>query len=202
MESYLSFGNHHQLGLLPHQSLHKLSKKHGPLMLLKLSQVPTLVVSSSQMTKDILKTHDLNFTNRPILRAAEILLYGSSSMGFSPYGEPFGGIEEEPLNMSQVLYFFTNDMLCKAILGKFSREEDRNKLFHKMIEENVRLLSGFNLVDYFPSLGWLNSLLDLDKRAKRNFNKWDVVLNQIFQEHGMIDEKVKDDGFMDILLSI
>ncbi|XP_039115678.1 cytochrome P450 71A9-like [Dioscorea cayenensis subsp. rotundata] len=234
-------GNLHQLGLLPHQSLHKLSKKHGPLMLLKLGQVPALVVSSSEMAKEVLKTHDLNFANRPILRAAKILLYGSSSMGFSPYGEHWRNMKKvcminflsmkkvqsfhatrkeevahlmdkiashassnplEPLNMSQVLYFFTNDMLCKAILGKFSREEDRNKLFHEMIEENVRLLSGFNLVDNFPSLGWLNSLLDLDKRAKRNFSKWDAVLNQIFQERGMIDEEVKDDGFMDILLSL
>ncbi|XP_039137767.1 cytochrome P450 71A9-like [Dioscorea cayenensis subsp. rotundata] len=234
-------GNLHQIGLLPHQSLHKLSKKYGPLMLLKLGQVPTLVVSSSQMAKEILKTRDLNFANRPTLRAAEILLYGSLDIGFSPYGEHWRQMRKvcminffsmkkvqsfhatreeevahlmdkiasqtfsnpsEPLNMSQVLYFFSNDMLCKAMLGKISKKVDRNKIFHEMIEENILLLSGFNLVDYFPSLGWLNSLLGLDKRAKRNFSKWDVVLNQIIREHAIIDEKVKNDGFVDILLSL
>ncbi|XP_039137863.1 cytochrome P450 71A1-like [Dioscorea cayenensis subsp. rotundata] len=236
-------GNLHQLGLLPHQSLHNLSKKHGPLMLLQLGQVPTLVVSSSQMAKEILKTHDLVFASRPTLRAAEILLYGSLDMAFSPYGEHWRQMRKicatnlfstrrvqlfqaareevvvhlldkimsqasttpsEPLNMSQVLYFFSNDMLCRAILGKASTNlEDRNKMFHEMIEENSVLLSGFNLEDYFPSLGWLSSILGLDERAKRNSSKWDAVLNQIIQEHAIGNEEiVKDDDFVDILLSL
>ncbi|KAM0947310.1 putative cytochrome P450 [Dioscorea sansibarensis] len=68
-------GNLHQFG--SHQTLNKLSKKHGPLMFLKLGQIPTLVVSSSEMAKEIMKTHDHIFASRPALKAARILHYGT-----------------------------------------------------------------------------------------------------------------------------
>ncbi|KAF8378207.1 hypothetical protein HHK36_029545 [Tetracentron sinense] len=80
-------GNLHQLGTLPHRSLHALSKKHGPLMLLHLGQAPTLVVSSADMATEIMKTHDIVFANRPITTAAKAILYGCRDVGFAPYGE-------------------------------------------------------------------------------------------------------------------
>ncbi|CAH1441486.1 unnamed protein product [Lactuca virosa] len=80
-------GNLHQLGLSPHRSLEALSKKHGPLMLIHLGNVPMLVASSPEAAKGILKTHDLKFASRPKLRIPDILLYGSNDIAFSPYGE-------------------------------------------------------------------------------------------------------------------
>ncbi|KAK9926780.1 hypothetical protein M0R45_023993 [Rubus argutus] len=80
-------GNLHQLGKLPHRSLQALSQTYGPLMLLHLGQVPTLVVSSADMTKEIMKNHDVVFSGRPKSTAANILFYGSQDIAFSPYGE-------------------------------------------------------------------------------------------------------------------
>ncbi|XP_038895465.1 cytochrome P450 71A1-like [Benincasa hispida] len=80
-------GNLHQLGALPHQSLAALSKKYGPLMFLKLGQTPTLVVSSPKMAREIMKTHDLKFSNRPQTTPGKHLLYGCQDLAFSPYGE-------------------------------------------------------------------------------------------------------------------
>ncbi|XP_062113410.1 phenylacetaldehyde oxime monooxygenase CYP71AN24-like [Humulus lupulus] len=80
-------GNLHQLGTLPHRSLQTLSNKYGPLMLMKMGQVPTLVVSSSQMVKEIVKNYDVVFSDRPKTTAADILLYGCQDPGFAPYGE-------------------------------------------------------------------------------------------------------------------
>ncbi|KAM0947299.1 putative indolin-2-one monooxygenase [Dioscorea sansibarensis] len=110
----------------------------------------------------------------------------------------------KPLNTSQLLFCFTNDMLCRAILGEFSRnQEGRNEIFLEMIEENMILFSGFNLEDYFPSLGWLTSLLGFDERAKRNFRRWDGVLSQMIEEHkNKKDGNLKDEDFVDVLLSL
>ncbi|ONK73442.1 uncharacterized protein A4U43_C04F31540 [Asparagus officinalis] len=80
-------GNLHQLTSLPHHSLHALSKKHGPLMLLKLGQVPTLVVSSPDMTREILRTHDHIFGNRPSSLASTIMMYGARDVVFAPYSQ-------------------------------------------------------------------------------------------------------------------
>ncbi|KAK1427680.1 hypothetical protein QVD17_16372 [Tagetes erecta] len=80
-------GNLHQLGSSPHRSLRTLSQKHGPLMLMHFGSVPMLVASSSEAAKEIMKTHDLKFANRPKLRTPDTLIYGSSDITFSPYGE-------------------------------------------------------------------------------------------------------------------
>ncbi|CAL5202311.1 unnamed protein product [Lathyrus oleraceus] len=79
-------GNIHQLGSMPHHSLKKLSQKYGPLMHIKLGQIPIIVVSSPEMAKQIMKTHDTKFSNRPHLLAADIITYGSKGITFSPYG--------------------------------------------------------------------------------------------------------------------
>ncbi|GKE35281.1 cytochrome P450 [Tanacetum coccineum] len=80
-------GNLHQLGSSPHRSLHALSQKHGPLMLLHFGSVPTLVASSAKAAEEILKTHDLSFCSRPNFNIINIISYGCKDIAFSPYGE-------------------------------------------------------------------------------------------------------------------
>ncbi|XP_057787923.1 cytochrome P450 736A117-like [Salvia miltiorrhiza] len=80
-------GNLHQLGLLGHQDLHSLSQKHGPLMLLHLGSVPALIVSSADSAREITRTHDLIFANRPAYKAFKKLIYGCKNVTLSPYGE-------------------------------------------------------------------------------------------------------------------
>lgn len=60
-------GNLHQLGELQHQSLWNLSKKYGPVMLLKLGKVPTVILSSSETARQALRDNDLNCCSRPPL---------------------------------------------------------------------------------------------------------------------------------------
>uniref|UniRef100_A0AAU8CIE8 Cytochrome p450 n=1 Tax=Corchorus olitorius TaxID=93759 RepID=A0AAU8CIE8_9ROSI len=80
-------GNLHQVGKLPHRSFWALSRKYGSLMFLHIGHTPTLVVSSAETAQEIVKNHDIVFSNRPITTAVNILLYGCKDFGFAPYGE-------------------------------------------------------------------------------------------------------------------
>ncbi|KAL1363830.1 phenylacetaldehyde oxime monooxygenase CYP71AN24-like [Arachis hypogaea] len=80
-------GNLHQLGTLPHRSFHELSKKHGPLMSLQLGQTPAIVVSSVDVAKEIIKNHDVVFSNRPQTTSERIIMYGCKDVAFAPYGD-------------------------------------------------------------------------------------------------------------------
>lgn len=80
-------GNLHQLGLNTHRSLQSLAQKHGPLMLLHLGRVHLLVVSSADAAKEIMKTHDLVFSNRPKSSIPNALLYNCKDVAFAPYSE-------------------------------------------------------------------------------------------------------------------
>ncbi|XVE56699.1 hypothetical protein DITRI_Ditri04bG0031700 [Diplodiscus trichospermus] len=79
-------GNIHQVGKLPHRSFRTLSEKYGPLMLLHLGQTPTLVVSSAEIAKEILTTHDA-FIGRPQIRVADALFFGCTDVAFCTYGD-------------------------------------------------------------------------------------------------------------------
>ncbi|GMP23347.1 hypothetical protein CsSME_00000978 [Camellia sinensis var. sinensis] len=80
-------GNLHQVGEIPHYTFWKLSQKLGPIMLLQLGQVPTLVVSTPELAKEVLKTHDLDCCTRPLSRGQRKLSYNFLDLAFSPYGE-------------------------------------------------------------------------------------------------------------------
>lgn len=102
-------GNIHQLGKLPHRSLSKLSQKHGPLMLLRFGPKPVLVVSSADMARQILKTHDRAFADKPVMEFLNRLFYGGNDVINLPYGDTWRKLRNiilhELLNSSRVRSF-------------------------------------------------------------------------------------------------
>ncbi|WVZ83456.1 hypothetical protein U9M48_030602 [Paspalum notatum var. saurae] len=80
---------HHVMRGLSHRTMRELSRRHGPLMLLRLGEVPTLVVSSAEAAELVMKTHDLTFCSRPMTSTATMAIVGCQGKGiaFAPYGE-------------------------------------------------------------------------------------------------------------------
>ncbi|KAF5200810.1 Cytochrome p450 [Thalictrum thalictroides] len=60
--------------------------KHGPLMLLQLGEVPTIIASSPRVAKEILKDNGEIFSDRAEWFAGNIMGYGGIGILLSPYG--------------------------------------------------------------------------------------------------------------------
>ncbi|KAL9439089.1 hypothetical protein AB3S75_024701 [Citrus x aurantiifolia] len=73
--------------MTPHRSLTSLARLHGPIMLLQLGRERTFVISSPNFAREIMKTHDIIFANRPYSSIARKLLYDYRDLSWSPYGE-------------------------------------------------------------------------------------------------------------------
>ncbi|CAL4988465.1 unnamed protein product [Urochloa decumbens] len=81
-------GNIHQLVHgQRHRTLQALAQRHGPLFLLHLGAVPTIVVSSASIAEEVLKAQDHAFCSRPPQHTARGVLYDCRDVGFCPYGE-------------------------------------------------------------------------------------------------------------------
>lgn len=79
---------HHIIGSLPHHyPLRDLANIYGPLMHLKFGEVSTIIVSSPDIARKLLKTHDLACADRPKTVATEIFWYNYTDIVFSPYGD-------------------------------------------------------------------------------------------------------------------
>ncbi|KAM6589425.1 hypothetical protein CsatA_012030 [Cannabis sativa] len=96
-------GNILQLGSTPHQSLWKLSKTYGDVMLLRFGRLQTIVVSSAEAAKEVLKVHDLECCSRPSLAGLARLSYNNHDISFSPYGEHWRQIHELDEFYNQVI---------------------------------------------------------------------------------------------------
>ncbi|KAL6967443.1 unspecific monooxygenase [Sarracenia purpurea var. burkii] len=78
-------GHLHLLRPVVHHSFHQLSARYGPIFRLSLGSVPCVVVSTPELAKEVLKTHELTFSARKHSAPVKRLTY-DSSFAFSPVG--------------------------------------------------------------------------------------------------------------------
>lgn len=77
-------GNLLHVGRKPYESLAQLSKKHGPLMSIRLGSVYSVVVSSPEMAKEILQKHGGVFSGRATCDSFLVHDHGKVSMALLP----------------------------------------------------------------------------------------------------------------------
>ncbi|KAL4562541.1 hypothetical protein LXL04_034748 [Taraxacum kok-saghyz] len=82
-------GNLHQVlgseGI--HQTLWNLSQKYGPAMLVRFGSQPFLIISSSEMAVEVLKTHDQKLCTRPYTESGKRLSFNHMDVAFAPHGD-------------------------------------------------------------------------------------------------------------------
>ena len=69
-----------------HTYFHSLAQKHGPVFKLWLGAKLTIVITSSEAMRDILRTNDIIFANHDVPVAGSLSTYGGVDIVWSPYG--------------------------------------------------------------------------------------------------------------------
>ncbi|KAF1887856.1 hypothetical protein Lal_00023864 [Lupinus albus] len=198
-------GHLHLLGSLPHRSLQKLSHKYGDMMFLQLGQMqtPTLVVSSSDVAMEIMKNHDINFSNRPQFTASKVLLYGCNDVGFDVYGENWR-------NKRKILVL---KLLSSKRVQSFShiREEEVEEWIKKVREVSLSDACSVNLSDIFMSIS--NNIVckcTLGRKFSASDdgdNKVKELARKVIEEHKKLEREGEKNysskkDFVDILLQL
>ncbi|XP_004295951.1 PREDICTED: licodione synthase-like [Fragaria vesca subsp. vesca] len=136
-------GHFHLLSPLIHRSFHDLSLRFGPIFSLRLGSVPCIVVTSPELAKEFLKTHELSFINRSETTAVEKMTY-NASFAFAPYGN---------------YWKFTRKLITNELLG--GRNVDnflaiRNQEYMRFLRhltKKAETCESINLSEELPRLG-------------------------------------------------
>ncbi|KAL0330239.1 UNVERIFIED_CONTAM: cytochrome [Sesamum radiatum] len=78
---------HHLVGGMPHHALRRVAQKYGPVLYLKLGEVPAVVISSREATKEVVKVQDPACADRPESIGSKIMWYDYTDIAFSAYNE-------------------------------------------------------------------------------------------------------------------
>ncbi|KAE9604296.1 putative premnaspirodiene oxygenase [Lupinus albus] len=200
---------------MPHLSLQSLAHKYGPIIYLQLGQIPTVVVSSARLAKEVLKTHDLVLANHPQLYVAKHLLYNCTDITFSPYGPYWRHIRKicilELLSDKRVCSYSSvreeevARLICR-VAGTYPGTINLSKMlrldfseggdyyrhgFREMLNEVRELVGGFSVGDFFPSLEFIHTLTGMKSRLQDTFRRLDQLFEQMLNEH-LASEKVKE----------
>ncbi|MED6175528.1 hypothetical protein PIB30_079235 [Stylosanthes scabra] len=149
------------LGKLPHRTLQAMARRYGPIMSLRLGQVPTVVISNSEAVELFLKTHDAVFASRPKMQATEYMSYGSKGLVFSEYGPYWRNMRRlftsQLLSVSKVSSFtHVREGRVKVAVKSIKRAAERgevvdiSELVYHVVEEVVyRIVLGRSRKDGF-----------------------------------------------------
>lgn len=151
----------------PHHALRDLARRYGDLMSLQLGEVPAIVVSSKEPTREILKTHGLTFSSRPAYTNVKIWLDGAQGIVFAPYGKHWRDIRKicvlELLSSKQVESF-----------GPI-REDETGSL----IQQISSSLSSRHIVNLSEKLMVLANNVTLRAIIGSKFKDQHLIINQI-----------------------
>ncbi|CAN1829112.1 Desmethyl-deoxy-podophyllotoxin synthase [Linum perenne] len=202
-------GNLHQLmGTNPllHRRLAELAGRYGPLMHLKLGETSNVIVSSPELAKEFMKTHDLNFATRPYLPSADVVFYNARDIAFGAYGEYWRQMnrvkmlrpvrEEEiwemvksyfafflqTVNLSRTLISLGYAIISRAAFGYRMKKLEEEALL-PVLTKIVVVIGGSTVGDFFPSNRLLRIVTGTERQLKRLHREVDIILERIIDEH-------------------
>ncbi|KAL8265702.1 hypothetical protein R6Q59_003046, partial [Mikania micrantha] len=199
-------GNLHLLGSGVHRILHSMAKTYGPLIWLQLGSTPVVIVSSADAAREIIKTHDIIFSNRPFTSVLDRFFYGSKDVVFSPYGEHW-----RKMKSICVLHLLSSKQVQ---LDRQVREDETAQIIRKIQEANGSIV---NMTDLLVTLtnnliarvasgktyGFQHTIEWITSRSDEIFKESDDLFEGVIDEHvNKKDFGIKGHDLVDILLEI
>ncbi|KAG8386838.1 hypothetical protein BUALT_Bualt03G0190700 [Buddleja alternifolia] len=80
------FGNMFDLGSMPHRTIAELKKEYGPIVMLRIGSINTMVLLSAKAATELFKNHDANFADRTITEVMKAHDFHKAAISLSPYG--------------------------------------------------------------------------------------------------------------------
>ncbi|XP_066319936.1 dolabradiene monooxygenase-like [Miscanthus floridulus] len=191
-----------------HRGLGDLSRKHGPLMMLRLGEVPTLVVSSAE---EVTKTHDSAFADRHVNAT---LRRSPSTPRTSPRPRGGGGARlvgslaasasasagaGAAVDLTKIISRLINDTCVRESIG--SRYE-----YLDAFDTAIQQTSALTVADLFPSSRLMQMLGTAPRKALACRNRITRILDEIIREKWEAmdrgDKTAAHDGLLGVLLRL
>ncbi|KAF3570129.1 hypothetical protein F2Q69_00060784, partial [Brassica cretica] len=189
---------------LPHRCFHKLSSKHGPVMLLRLGRPNTLVSGKlSYGFKDInlgpygeywRQMRKLVVTELFSLKKVQSFRYiREEESDFMVKKVSESALKQSPVDLNETFFSLTASIICRVALGQnideggFLIDQER---IEELVTDAVEALAGFTFSDFFP--GALGSFVDWLFQRHKKINKVFDDLDAFYQH--VIDEHLKPEG--------
>ncbi|KZV31435.1 hypothetical protein F511_40751 [Dorcoceras hygrometricum] len=88
----------------------------------------------------------------------------------------------EVINLSHASFFLVNRIICRAGFGK-NYDELGEKKFDEVFKESQELAGAFYFGDYFPLLGWIDTITGIRSKLDKNFRVLDEFYQGLIRDH-------------------
>jgi len=184
-KSWPIIGNLNLIGSLPHQSIHGLTKKYGPIMRLWFGSKLVIVGSSPEIARAFLKTNDIDLVGRPKFACGKYTTYNYSNITWNPYGPYF----------QQARKMFQRELFSVKSLEscEYMRKQELHVFLHKLFNsKNKTILLKDHLSTF--SLNIISRMVLGKKYLEKSENA--IISPEEFKE--MLDELFLLNGVFNI----
>ncbi|KAL5549497.1 hypothetical protein UlMin_004728 [Ulmus minor] len=95
------------------------------------------------------------------------------------------------INLTQRIFWVTYSIVSRAAFGKKSKEQEK---LISIVQQALRVSAGFQLVNVFPSVSFLQSISGIKPRVQKLHNEADRIIENIISEHKKGKEATKSGG--------
>ncbi|EFH39815.1 hypothetical protein ARALYDRAFT_494525, partial [Arabidopsis lyrata subsp. lyrata] len=209
------------------RSFQELAKKHGPIFKLWLGAKLTIVVTSSEVAQDILRTNDIIFANHDVPAVAPANTYGGMEIDTEQRANAMLDSSTDlrrretrktvrylagqarvgsPVNLGEQIFLMMLNVVTQMLWGRTVKGKERESVvaeFLEVIREMNDLLLVPNISDFFPALSRFD-LQGLVKRMRGPAQRMDQMFDRIINQRLGMDRESdwKTEDFLDALLKI